>query len=408
MLLLVAILATAVAAVVLGAVWQAAWHGTAHATGHFPGHSHPHWVAFVPALATEVFVVGWAFWIGASVGSFLNVVAWRMPRGRSINGRSHCPRCHLPLAWRDNLPVLGWLALGGRCRGCRLPISARYPLVEAAVGVSIAWVAYTAVQSAGSHLPYPDAAAGRHHAHSLLIGQWLGRPLAVMLYQVVMLANLWALALVRADGSGLPGRLVVWCFATTIVPLLVWPELAMVPWTLTAADEWLPAGDRTNAVMRIVTSLTTAIVLTGLLARSFSLRDTEPVPVPDPDDAPDHSSPGLNSPGHSSPGLNRYVRRTDLCVLLAFVGLMVGWQALLPVTATACLVGCLLPAVFFHSPDRLARVALALPLVVTVQLVLWGQLHRASWWLSVNSSPESWLIWILMLLALSRFEPQQG
>src|SRR5690606_21053396 len=52
----------------------------------------------------DVLIAFWFFFIGASIGSFLNVVAWRMPRGMSINGRSHCPSCDNTLSWRDNVP----------------------------------------------------------------------------------------------------------------------------------------------------------------------------------------------------------------------------------------------------------------------------------------------------------------
>jgi leader peptidase (prepilin peptidase)/N-methyltransferase len=69
---------------------------------------------------------------GLLAGSFLNVVAWRMPRGESLLlPGSHCPGCEHPVRPYDNVPVLSWLALRGRCRDCRAPISARYPLVEA-------------------------------------------------------------------------------------------------------------------------------------------------------------------------------------------------------------------------------------------------------------------------------------
>ncbi len=69
--------------------------------------------------------------LGACVGSFLNVVAWRLPREESLLWPgSHCPRCGKPLAWFENLPVLGWLVLRGRCRHCHRPIAPRYPLVE--------------------------------------------------------------------------------------------------------------------------------------------------------------------------------------------------------------------------------------------------------------------------------------
>ena len=80
--------------------------------------------------------------VGVLIGSFLNVVIWRVPRGESIvRPPSHCPSCDRPIAPRDNIPVLSWLLLRGRCRHCGARISARYPLVElltAAVWVALA------------------------------------------------------------------------------------------------------------------------------------------------------------------------------------------------------------------------------------------------------------------------------
>ncbi|MEN9217951.1 MAG: A24 family peptidase [Gloeomargarita sp. DG_2_bins_126] len=75
----------------------------------------------------------WLLVLGACVGSFLNVVVYRLPRGLSLwHPPSHCPHCHTRLRPWDNVPVLGWLWLGGRCRYCGAGISPRYPLVEAA------------------------------------------------------------------------------------------------------------------------------------------------------------------------------------------------------------------------------------------------------------------------------------
>jgi leader peptidase (prepilin peptidase) / N-methyltransferase len=84
-----------------------------------------------PAL--DAFVTIGALIVGASVGSFLNVVVARVPAGLSIvRPGSRCPRCLAPIAWHDNLPVVSWLLLRARCRACGAPISARYPLLELA------------------------------------------------------------------------------------------------------------------------------------------------------------------------------------------------------------------------------------------------------------------------------------
>jgi leader peptidase (prepilin peptidase)/N-methyltransferase len=70
--------------------------------------------------------------LGAVLGSFLNVCIHRLPRGASVVvPPSACPRCGHELSWFENVPILSWLALGGRCRKCRAPIGFRYPIIEA-------------------------------------------------------------------------------------------------------------------------------------------------------------------------------------------------------------------------------------------------------------------------------------
>lgn len=76
---------------------------------------------------------------GLAIGSFLNVVIWRVPRGESIvSPGSHCPSCRTPIRPRDNVPLASWLLLRGRCRDCRQRISVRYPLVELATALLFA------------------------------------------------------------------------------------------------------------------------------------------------------------------------------------------------------------------------------------------------------------------------------
>lgn len=77
--------------------------------------------------------------VGACAGSFLNVVIWRVPRRESIvSPPSHCPNCDVRIKARDNVPIVSWLLLHGRCRNCGQPISRRYPLVELLVAVLFA------------------------------------------------------------------------------------------------------------------------------------------------------------------------------------------------------------------------------------------------------------------------------
>jgi leader peptidase (prepilin peptidase)/N-methyltransferase len=85
------------------------------------------------------FLIANCFIFGLVIGSFLNVVIHRVPNGESIvTPRSRCPKCGTELSNVDNIPVVSWLVLRGKCRTCAAPISRRYPLVEAGTGVAFA------------------------------------------------------------------------------------------------------------------------------------------------------------------------------------------------------------------------------------------------------------------------------
>lgn len=84
----------------------------------------------------EWFYGGIVIILGASLGSFINVVVYRLPEGLSlINPPSRCPKCYTRLKPKDNIPIFGWLVLGGKCRYCASPIPPRYPLVELATAI---------------------------------------------------------------------------------------------------------------------------------------------------------------------------------------------------------------------------------------------------------------------------------
>ena len=112
-------------------------------------------LAFLSSSSFGVVVAGL---FGAVWGSFFNVVIVRVPRGESIvRPGSRCPHCAVPVRAGDNIPILSYLLLRGRCRSCRAPISARYPLVEALAGLLAAalWWKFVAAdpgQAAGIRL----------------------------------------------------------------------------------------------------------------------------------------------------------------------------------------------------------------------------------------------------------------
>jgi leader peptidase (prepilin peptidase)/N-methyltransferase len=152
---------------------------------------------------TTTFGAAMAAAFGAILGSFLNVVAYRLPRGESLSvPRSRCPQCETPIKPYDNIPLVSWILLRGRCRSCRAAISGRYPLVELATAVLLALV--VVVKGADS-----DA--------------WLGIALVLLLVPIALidlehriipnkltlLGTVAAIAILAlTDPGGIPGHLV--------------------------------------------------------------------------------------------------------------------------------------------------------------------------------------------------------
>jgi leader peptidase (prepilin peptidase) / N-methyltransferase len=92
-------------------------------------------------VATFIFSLA-AFVFGTAIGSFLNVVIWRLPQERSLGGRSECPHCHVTLKPRNLIPLFSYLIQGRRCASCRQYISSRYFLIELITGLTFAFTAY--------------------------------------------------------------------------------------------------------------------------------------------------------------------------------------------------------------------------------------------------------------------------
>jgi leader peptidase (prepilin peptidase)/N-methyltransferase len=140
---------------------------------------------------------------GAVIGSFLNVVAFRLPRRESlVTPRSRCTSCGAPVRPYDNIPILSWLLLRGRCRNCSAPISARYPLVEAA----------TALLCAGAVLAHDAASAVALSVALVLVlvpAALIDLEHRIIPNRLTAAGALLALALGTAlDPAGEPGRLI--------------------------------------------------------------------------------------------------------------------------------------------------------------------------------------------------------
>lgn len=193
---------------------------------------------------TDVVVTLLLLLIGGNLGSFLNVVVHRLPRGESVVvGGSRCPRCAAPIRWHDNVPVVGWLLLGGRCRDCRAPISPRYPVVEAIGAIVLGGVAAVELLSGGATLPGPQWGGGRAGADNLLLRPDV-RLIAIAAFHAWLLFLLLAQAAIEADGDVPPRRFRELVLAISLVLVTVCPFLLPVSalprsWGVFTGPSWL-------------------------------------------------------------------------------------------------------------------------------------------------------------------------
>ena len=167
----------------------------------------------------------WLFAIGAAIGSFLNVVVYRLPRGISlIRPGSHCPACKRPIRARDNVPILGWFLLRGRCRDCKAQIAFRYPLVEAITAAMFLALWLVEGFSFGRDLPQgPITSSDGSPALSLSL------LFMRVSYHLVLLCTLLAAGLIEYDGHRVPLRLAWPALVIGALLPLEWAEVGPAP-----------------------------------------------------------------------------------------------------------------------------------------------------------------------------------
>jgi prepilin signal peptidase PulO-like enzyme (type II secretory pathway) len=153
-------------------------------------------------------VVAWLFFFGACFASFLNVVAWRIPRGRGINGSSYCPHCNVRLRMTDNMPIVGWLKNRGRCRDCRTPITIRYLIVEVALGAVTLGLIALEVFWSGVNLP----GTGIGHTFEI-IGNLIAQPrydlIQIVCFHLVLVYALFTATVIRSERLAIPRAVVL-------------------------------------------------------------------------------------------------------------------------------------------------------------------------------------------------------
>lgn len=189
-----------------------------------------------PSPTLRVIYAAWFAAMGGAIGSFLNVVAYRVPSGMGlVSPGSHCPFCGHSIRWHDNVPVLGWIQLRGQCRDCGARIPIRYPLVEAITAVVFLILGWVEILSGGANLPArPVDVIGGVIYPTLQSGEVLG----IGVYHLLLLCTLLVAALIEWDGHELPTRVVMPALVVGLAAPMVWPFLHPTPaWR--GMDGWL-------------------------------------------------------------------------------------------------------------------------------------------------------------------------
>ncbi len=176
----------------------------------------------------------WFFVVGSCVGSFLNVVIYRVPAGISVLAKaSHCPKCQTKIAGRDNLPLIGWLKLQGQCRNCGTSIASRYPSVELTIGLLFLLLYFVELISGGTNLP---GRLPNHYAGALWILFYTKWDLvSLYVFHCYVLCAVFSWIMIGRDGHRVPTKAVIITIGIVTGAALIWPHL--LPWS---ADGLLP------------------------------------------------------------------------------------------------------------------------------------------------------------------------
>ncbi len=334
------------------------------------------WGERIPIRLFEFFILAWLFVFGSCIGSFLNVVVYRVPRRMSLWGSSHCPRCRVRIPAVDNIPVFGWLKLRARCRTCHLPISARYPLVEFTVGLVVLVLATLEILLAGLNLPE----AGQREVLRLSVSWLVGHPrwdlIGACVLHCGLVCVLLSWALIRYDGHAVPVRYAVGAFVAAWLLLVVAPLLRPDSWQPGSWDwsAWHAAwANGSRGILGILGGALVGVLLKvgGRLAGR---------------NRPTHVTPSDSGQAEQSE-VGTYVaqpRRVDADVVpgLGLVGICLGWPAAVSVGILAT-AARLMGALALGVSSRLQPAPLLgyICLAAFGQLCLWRQLNELAAWL---------------------------
>lgn len=213
------------------------------------------------------------FAAGAAVGSYLNVIIYRIPRKIPLAlSRSKCPKCGSPILSSDNIPIIGWLRLKGRCRACQAPISARYPIIETLVAVIFLILYFRELLSGGANLPVRPTNLYNGVLWILFYTKW--DLVRLYLLHCLMLTTILGWVMMNVDGFHVPRSSLFTVLCLVYLSLFAWPDLLPVPYSPAISTSALTLN-RSQALMTAgcgtLTGGLLGLILAGAISRIRSI-----------------------------------------------------------------------------------------------------------------------------------------
>ena len=320
----------------------------------------------ISALATDHFwlcAIGLYFY-GSCFGSFMNVVAYRLPLGMSvILPSSQCPRCNHPIRAIHNIPVIGWLLLKGKCYDCHLPIAFRYPLVEMSIGILFVLMAFLGTALRPDH--WVEYAVLGLRTPTDMTSHWIGYG-----FQMLLLCTLISAALIRWERRQIPAQVFYVSLLIGLATPVIYPTIRAVPLT----TESLMIGP---AWMALAEGLFGAVAGTGL---------------------------GLCHVTHDRRGSK------NITLALATVGTFLGFQLVAVVAVLAAAVHLSASKWYANSDGRSKIPWIVFAFLATALCIVW----TPHWVRGMEMMARRYLLWswmavamVLYLTAMTRWRPSK-
>ena len=292
-------------------------------------------IQWLQTFLLHCFVYLWITFLGGCFASFLNVVAWRVPRGRSILGSSHCPHCDVRLSLLDNIPVYGWLNNDGQCRNCNASIAVRYLIVELLLGGVFLLLFLVEVIWGGPNLPLRPEVQAVGIEFLLFTPNWF--LIMTFVYHATLICGLFTIAVIASEHKRIPLSVIFFAGIFLVAIASTWPYVIQVPWTagLFPVEDWPPERFSRASLYTMLIGAASGVV-SGSVAWAIHAAGLARLR---------HPAEESNDPQDRKPSSGVAVAAS-----LGLVGLALGWQSSIWILVLWCICK---PIVGRISPARL-------------------------------------------------------